>query len=200
MNICSDPDIHCAWMNELKAPFLLNFDTHDITSKNFHFVRRGDPGGPRSQNPTTDQCSSTCKPTWAMRTGWRCPSRRRWSPSRGGSASRKQTGAGVAWRPRSPRSSTPHRCTRSRSSTRPVDMRSPCVEQWMHMVTSSLQVWLNNGAKQAGNWGTFANWKPPVSISEGSSVSSGPGGWGRGERDQRGAAAGSSSSSAQRWF
>ena len=39
-----------SFRNELKAPFLLKFDTHDLTCKNFHFVLRGAPGGPRCQN------------------------------------------------------------------------------------------------------------------------------------------------------
>ena len=37
-----------SFRNELKAPFLLNFDTNDLTCKNFHFGRRGAPGGPRT--------------------------------------------------------------------------------------------------------------------------------------------------------
>ena len=182
------------WMNS-KHPFYSILIPMTLQAKIFILFVGGTQGvpDPKIQPPTS-------APVLANQ-------RERWEPGGGvrheGGEAQVEAGQlqenrrGVAWRPRS---STPRRCTRSRSSTRPVDMRSPCVEQWMHMVTSSLQVWLNNGAKQAGNWGTFANWKPPVSISEGSSVSSGPGGWGRGERDQRGAAAGSSSSSAQRWF
>ena len=37
-----------SFRNELKAPFLLNFDTHDLTCKNFQFGRRGAQGGPRT--------------------------------------------------------------------------------------------------------------------------------------------------------
>ena len=37
-----------SFRNELNAPFLHYFDTHDLTCKNFHFVRRGAPGGPRT--------------------------------------------------------------------------------------------------------------------------------------------------------
>ena len=37
-----------SFRNELNAPFLHYFDTHDLTCKNFHFVRRGPRG---SQNP-----------------------------------------------------------------------------------------------------------------------------------------------------
>ena len=37
-----------SFRNELNAPCLHYFDTHDLTCKKFHLVRRGAPGGPRT--------------------------------------------------------------------------------------------------------------------------------------------------------
>ena len=50
-----------SFRNELKAPFLLNFDTHDLTCKNFHFDRRGAPGGPRTLQIDVMMCDNEVK-------------------------------------------------------------------------------------------------------------------------------------------